>query len=200
MTTYNALLTDIRDWLLNDDVKPETMIRLCEAELNRSLRLFEQEKSIVLTINSRNIALPDDFLQARSFSLNSEAGNLDYLPPDKLLTSQGYRIQGRPRAYTIQAGEFVFAPEPTTEFEGLLTYHAKIPALGEDNQTNYLFNDAYDLYLYGSLIHAAPFIKDTENMQLWIEGYNRAIESVRRADERKKVAGSPLKRVPNFTP
>jgi hypothetical protein len=49
-----------------------------------------------------------------------------------------------------------------------------------------------DLYLYGSLIEAEPFMQNDERIQTWMGLYDRAIADLQGADARAKWNGAPL--------
>jgi hypothetical protein len=46
--------------------------------------------------------------------------------------------------------------------------------LDEENQTNWLTEEALQLLLYGVLLEATPFLKNDERIQVWQQMYDRA--------------------------
>jgi hypothetical protein len=83
------------------------------------------------------------------------------------------------------------APEDGTEIE--LTYYAEIPALSDSSTTNWLLTRWPDLYLYGSLMHAAPYLKEDERVTVWAGLHDRALEEIRMEDHKAQWSGSTLK-------
>lgn len=197
---YNDLLQDIRDWYLNDDIKPERMVQLAEAKFGRDLRLRQYETTTTITLNGRTYDLPADYAQMRSLSFDEEESPLDFMPIEKLRESRAYSLNGKPQAYSISGTQIWLAPKPTTDRDALFTYMSKFVPLSATITNNWLLENAYDLYLYGALLHAGPYIKDTANMQTFKMAYDDAIASVRSQDTRAKFSGSTLKRIPSFSP
>jgi hypothetical protein len=74
-----------------------------------------------------------------------------------------------------------------------LTYYAKIPALTVSNTSNWLLVDSPDLYLYGSLLQAAPYLQDDQRITTWAALYTTAINDLKVSDERSRMATSALR-------
>ena len=72
------------------------------------------------------------------------------------------------------------------------TYYKRFDTPVLDADTNWLLTNAYDVYLYGSLAHASPYIKEDERVGLWVQGYNSAVSALNKADRRSTFAGAPL--------
>ena len=47
-----------------------------------------------------------------------------------------------------------------------------------------------DAYLYGSLIHSAPYLKDDARLQVWAALYQSAIDAINMSGEKAKFGGS----------
>lgn len=96
--------------------------------------------------------------------------------------------------YNLVGGsELEVTPAPASAATLEMLYYASIPALA-DNTTNWLMTAAPDAYLYGSLLHAAPYLDDDMRVAVWQAGYSRALSGLQAADERAKYSGGPLKR------
>ena len=52
-----------------------------------------------------------------------------------------------------------FGPAPDTAYTGYLSYYKSFGALSDTNTTNYILNNHPGIYLYGSLYHAANFLR-----------------------------------------
>jgi len=101
---------------------------------------------------------------------------------------------GKAYHYTIHASDLEFVPplEEDTPIE--LTYYARIPELTDDADTNWLLTDWPDIYLYGSLLQASPYLRDDDRVPMWQSIYEKAIEKARVQDDRAEVSGSTLRR------
>lgn len=203
MSTYSQLVSDVSDWLNRDDLAGviPSFVRLCEAEIRRKVRVRAMETTADITVDAQTVALPTGFIEARRFSLNETNGALEYLPPERLWESNlASESAGQPTAFTIEGDNFVFAPTPSGTYTGKLLYYKAFTAFSADADTNWLLDNAYDVYLYGSLLHSAPYIGDDERIQLWERMYQTAVGTLNTSDSWGRVGGSSRKRTGLSTP
>lgn len=195
LNTYAALQSAIADYMARDDLTAQIpdFITLNESRLNKVLRTRHQETTnSAFTINSATETLPTDFLEARTLVIQGSPNVvLEYLSASDLETTYTSG-SGKPQHYTIIGDNFKFGPSPDTTYTGTLVYYAKIPALSVSNTSNWVLTNYPDLYLYGTLIEAAPFIMNDERIQIWMGLYDRAIAGLQQADERARWNGAPL--------
>lgn len=192
---YAQLKTDVADWLMREDMTDviPSLIHLAEARLNRTLRMRQMVKRATSEVNGQYLSLPGDWLEARNVQLN-----LAQVQPLEFVTLQQadyYRAisSGKPWAYSIAGKEMEVIPvvDDGTEIE--MAYYAKIPALSDSNTTNWLLDEWPDLYLYGTLAHSAPYLKEDERVQTWAALYDRALDEAVRANMSAEYSGGPLK-------
>ena len=196
MTTFAVLKSDVADWLLRDDLTNAIpgFIRLCEANIRRDVKVRAMETSTTITITSGTADLPDGFIEARRLILdNSTCWALDYLTPDVLYSTYVYIKSGVARYYTIEGDSLVFRPQNSES--GLLLYTKAFDALSAESDTNWLLTNAYDVYLYGTLLHSAPYLKDDSRIQLWGALYEKAVASVNKQSNLSRFAGSALRTI-----
>lgn len=193
MTTYATLKSDISGWLLRDDLTAAipSFVRLAEASIRRDVRIRQMIRTYTLTISAQSQALPEDFMEMERIVLNSTVWQLTYMPPSALYNSPEYSDGGNPLYYTIEGENLITAPDATGN-DALLSYYKAFSSLSSDSDTNWLLTNAYDVYLYGSLSHAAPYIKEDERVGLWNAGYTDAVSKLNKAERRSMFAGSPL--------
>lgn len=193
MTTYAILKADVAGWLLRDDLTAAipSFIRLCESALRRDLRIRQMLKTVTWPITAQSTTLPDDFLEMNRIALSSTSPELQYMPPSVLYASYAYGDGGEPAFYTIEGTNLITAPDATGN-DVLLGYYRAFDALSNDSDTNWLLTSGYDAYLYGSLLHSAPYIKEDERVALWDQAYNSAIRKLTKSDARSTFAGSAL--------
>ncbi len=197
--SYSTLKSTIADWLNRTDLTSAipTFIQLAEAKFNRTLRTRQMVKRATAPIDSPFFAVPSDFLEAKDFQLNTNPITvLEYVTESagNNLRASTYISSGLPRCFTIVGGQLEVIPSPDSEYTGELTYYAKIPALSDSNTSNWLLSYAPDLYLYGALLQAAPYLRDDERLGVWSNLYSAAYEDIGVADQRATVATTPLVR------
>ena len=197
MDTYAQLKSTLADYLNRDDLTAivPTFIKLAESKFNRKLRVRQMVTRANATIDTAFFSPPADWLESKEFQLNTNPiTKLEFITESygNELRATRFTAGGKPRYYTVVGSQLEFIPTPDTEYQGELTYYAKIPALSDANTSNWLLAYAPDLYLYGALIEAEPYLKNDERVGLWGELYLRVVSDIEVADERASVASTPL--------
>jgi len=194
LTTFSELKTSIANYLNRSDltsVIPD-FITLAESKFNRVLRLRTMQKrvSTTTTANDPFVDIPSDFLESVQFFVDSNPNSiLDYVNPTEIELDNIREASGKPKQYTIVGTEFQLNPIPDTAYTLKLTYFAKVPSLSDSNTTNYLITNYPQLYLYGSLLEAQPYIVNDERIQVWMGLYNEAVQLINRDDEQGRYSG-----------
>jgi hypothetical protein len=73
-----------------------------------------------------------------------------------------------------------------------LHYYQNIEPLSDSNTSNWLLEDAPNIYLYASLLEAEPFIKNDERIPVWTAALNAAISDIQSNDDDSQHSGSSL--------
>ncbi len=199
LDTYSGLKTTIADYLNRDDLTSivPSFIALAEAKFNRKLRVRQMVKRATATIDTAFFAFPSDFAQAKEFQLNtSPITYLEFVTEKQgdLDRQNSYIATGKPVKYTIVGTQIEVIPTPDAEYTGELTYYGKITALSDSNTSNWLLAYAPDLYLYGSLLEATPYLKDDERLATWSQLYTNSLGDIEVADQRASVSSTPIVR------
>ena len=199
LDTFAGLKATIADYLNRDDLTAiiPSFITIAEAKFNRKLRTRQMIKRAEGQIETSFFAYPADWLQAKEFQLNTNPiVRLQFVTEAQgdELKAQRYLNIGQPVYYTITGSQLEFIPTPDTTYSAELTYYAKIPALSDANTSNWLLAYAPDLYLYGALMEAAPYLKDDERLPVWSQMYISSLGDIEVADQRASVSSTPLVR------
>lgn len=193
--TYAELQTAIGDWLMRQDLASvaPTFIRLAEARFNREMRVRRMITTTTLTVTDGEADLPADWLESRNVRYVDDPNrSLEYVTLEAADHLRGLQ-PGSTDQFTIRGDklEFIVDPEDGTEIS--LTYYAAIPALSNSATTNWLLTRWPDVYLYGALMHSAPYLKDDERVAVWAGLHDRALEELRLEDHKAQWSGSTLK-------
>jgi len=188
--TFDELKTSIGDWLNRDDltsVIPD-FITLAEAQFNRSIRHRKMVARSTATIADRYSATPSDWMQTVQLQLNTDPIDpLVYLTVEALNKKRsGSSAGGRPRYFTMVGTEIEVYPSPDTSYTGEIIYYSKVPALSDSNTTNWLLTLSPDIYLYGTLIQSAPYLRDDERTAVWATLYTKMVSDMNISDERSR--------------
>ena len=195
ITTYAELQSNITDFLNRDDLSlvTPTFISLAEADMQRQVRHWRQEKRSTAELDTQYSAIPADFLEAIRFYITSgESRPLELISQFQLLDRKYQRANtsGEPAYYAITAGEIEIFPAPAGTYTAELYYNARIEPLSDSNTSNWMLEYFPDAYLYGSLIHSAPYLKDDARLQIWAALYQSAIDAINMSGEKAKFGGS----------
>jgi hypothetical protein len=71
-----------------------------------------------------------------------------------------------------------------------MIYYGQIPPLADATPTNWLLTHHPDAYLYGSLIHAAPYLGDDQRASVWASLHQSALDAIDRESSTAKFGGS----------
>lgn len=151
------------------------------------------ETRVTATLDEQYEDLPTDFLEMRTIQVTGDSGGqLEYLTPGDL--RERYRdTTGIPKYFTIIGTTIEFAPSPGGSYTMEMVYYKAIPALSDSNTTNWMLTNNPDLYLYGSMMEAAPFMKSPD-LPTWIALYTAAMKDVAEADRGARYSGSLMMR------
>lgn len=164
-------------------------ISLAEARLNRRLRLSAMESRESGTSSAGVIALPSGYREARSLHIaqGGDYRRLDYKTPEQagLFPDSGYT-----QAFTIVGSNIELLAAPAQDVDYRLVYFGAFDPL-EDGQ-NWLILNAPDVYLYATLLEAAPYIKADARLPVWTQLLEAAIADLESEDRRGRVGGNTL--------
>jgi hypothetical protein len=197
LSTYTELKASVADWLNRTDltsVIPD-FIALAEAQIERTLRTRQMIVRATASIDTEYSAVPADFLETKSIKLNTNPVTaLTFESVDALdsLKSTTYISAGKPQYFSIVGGQVRVLPVPDSTYTAELIYYAKLSKLSGSNATNWLLTQAPDVYLYGSLMQAAPYLKDDSRVAVWAAIYTRGLEELQIADDRGATSGGSI--------
>lgn len=172
------------------DVMPR-LVQSAESMLNKKLRCRQQITATTLTFVNGVVALPADFVEMSAvYGLNGYKMHAGLLADARRCGSQWskYSIDGT----SIHINGFSGAKD--------IEYYAKLPTLTTSpSTTNWLLQEAPDVYLYAVGLEAAKFLKDVDLTQATKLLLDDAMQSLAVDDERARWANSTV-RVQGLTP
>jgi len=199
LTTYDELKTSLADWLNRSDltsVIPD-FISLAEAQMERQLRTRQMivRATASFAAGAEYGTVPDDFLEAKAVKLDTNPVTaLQFQTIDAMdaLSNTTYLSSGKPLYFTVVGNQFRLLPIPDGAYTADLVYYAKLTKLSSTNTTNWLLTQAPDVYLYGSLLQAAPYLQDDARISVWSSLYAAGLEQLQIADDRGSTSGGTL--------
>ena len=197
LTTYAELKTSVGDWLNRTDLATaiSDFVSLAESQIERQLRTRQMIVRATASIGTEYSAVPADFLETKSLKLNTNpvtALQFDTVDALDTLSNTTYLSSGKPLRFTIVGGQIRVLPIPDGEYTAELVYYAKLAKLSNTNTTNWLLTQAPDVYLYGSLLQAAPYLQDDARIPVWSSLYQAGLDQLQIADDRGSTSGGAL--------
>ena len=194
---FGTLKTAIADTLNRDDltsVIPQ-FVSLAQAQFNRKIRSHRQITRGSLTIDAQFEALPADWLE--TIRITMDASPIRALTQISMDDLTRYRTAidnttDAPVYFAHNGTDIELFPTPSTSYTGEITYYAKVTALSADGDTNWLLTNNPDVYLYGSLVHTAPYLREDPRIAVWAGLLAQGMDEIE--DETAAARfGSPLR-------
>lgn len=194
ITNYSTLKSTIADYLNRADLTSqiETFIQFAEADMNTRLRCREQIVRAEATSSAEYVQLPADWLEAINLHIVGGQQPLRYITLDEADIVNKEQLYVGPHYYSLMNGAIEIVPAPAENIDIEMIYYAKIPALSDQNTTNWLLTKAPDVYLYGALTHAAPFLMDDQRIPVFAQIYLTRTQALIDESQKSLHSGSPL--------
>lgn len=188
--TFQGLCNKVEDTLNRHDlvtVIPDFVV-LATARIQRDMARVRHPYMISraqASVIDNYVPLPNDFVAIQQLMFQDTTQNFVYVSPDQskevlargwenattpyLVTQNGTSQTGLTTYYTIIGNRIrIFPPPAKTNPDKLdLWYYQRLSPLNNTTTTNWVLSRYPDLYLYGSLLHSAPYLKDDERIALW---------------------------------
>ena len=178
--TYTTLQTAIAENMHRSDLttKIPDFIALAENFMFRELNVRDIETSTTGTTTGGMITLPTDF--AYLVKITTTYGGREYT-----LDYAETATSGLPYGYTMESGALRLYPDAGTGYAYKIYYGADVAPLSGSVDTNWLLDNAYDLYLHASLVEAYRYTRNEKAVSLTTGLVSGLVDSVRRLIERK---------------
>ena len=189
LSTYSQLKAAVADWMERDDLSERTadFIALAESRLNRTLRArcLESDQALATTPGSRSVPLPVGFREGLGLWLETASGRsaLAFHDPVDLEVEP---TPGVPGAWGIDGGQLDF-DRPADRAYGLTLRMLGRLALSDAQPTNGVLADYPDLYLFGALVEAAPYLRDADMLALFAARFDAALIEARIKEGRNRT-------------
>ena len=227
ITTRDELIAVVASTLNRTDLTSDIpgWISLCEqrhrgAVENGGVRIREMLTRDTSQITSRYLDLPTDFIEMKRLRVQAtttaDPWPVTQVTPDEIT---GYRQKAArsqaiftwsrarpanlPLFYSVQ-DQIEFDVDPS-DFDDDLPYAeflfydgAKVLPLSDSVASNAILARASGLYLYGTLVHSAPFLMDDARIETWEAAYQALVAGVNAVD--RKRGGQIASRVSGSTP
>ena len=201
ISTYAELNTAIASWLDRSDltdVIPD-FIALTESRHRRDFKIRRMETRVTANTiaDTEYYTLPENYVAMRNIQLNTDPKtSLEYLTPEIMDKLQAGSSKGKPKVYSIIGNDIQIRPIPDRIYEIEMLYYKYFTPLSSSNATNDMLTHHPDLYLYGALVEAEPYLQNDKRLQTWASLYDRAKKDLIDTNERDRHSGTaPVTRI-----
>lgn len=191
-STYEGLCVSIADTLNRADLTTgiPNFVALATARIQRDMARLRHPSSLsraTASLTSNYAPLPADYLSMYQLMDQNNSIVIEYISPEQskqvLASGTGvpYTIVGGGTYYfTILGKTLRLIPPPSATAPDALDlwYYAKVPEINATSTTNWVLSKYPDLYLYGALVHSAPYLKADERIAIWDSAYQRIIQDI----------------------
>lgn len=170
LDTYANLQTAIASWVDRDDLTSQIadFIALAESDMNATIRTRQNTAYATVTFATTGLApVPDEFRMVKTLRLSDSPNyDMESVSLDRISELLAYnREGGNPEAFAVDGESLRAYPTPSTSVDALCHYYRTIPALADDNTSNWVLANYPQVYLYGAIAHAHAYMDDTEEEQ-----------------------------------
>ena len=197
ITSYSTLISAVKTYLNRSDISDDQIkefISLAEASFNRVLRTRNQITRSTSDISTQFVSQPTDLLELYNIQLNSDPivrlEQVSLSKMDELKSASS--TTGKPRYFSITGADFEFYPAPDTTYEIEVIYYKTIAPLSDSNTDNFLLTNQNDIYLFGTLVQAEPFLMNDERIGVWGALLGKGIEELRVSDQRSQTESGTI--------
>jgi len=176
--TYDSLVTDIVTYANRSDAdfanQVPRFIMLCENKLARGVRNLGYLKYATgnFPVANPTFAKPSRWRQTVSFNYTDPTGKRTFIYPRSYDFCRSYwpdpSKTDLPAYYADYDYEHYFiVPTPALGYALEISYHERPEPLSTAQQTSWTTQYAPQLLLYGCMVEAMTYLKNTEKVQLW---------------------------------
>jgi hypothetical protein len=98
---------------------------------------------------------------------------LDYISPQDYWNRFVSTQNSRPSCFTVEGSNFLFGPIPDAVYTAKCLYYKGLDALSSSAHAVFTANP--DVYLYGSLLAAEPFLRNDKRIGVWKGLFDEAL-------------------------
>jgi hypothetical protein len=189
ITTFAELRTAVASWLNRSDLTASIpdFVTLAESDIRRDVRVQAMESVASGTLTGETLAHPTRYLEARRLTVGGYV--YQYRMPQDY--TDAVKLSSTAYIYT-SVGQTLYILNGTSGDDYTLTYLAGFAAFSADADTNWLLENAPDVYLFGALRYAAIYMQDDAAMTRHLAMYLSAAKRLSAREHWAAYSGAQL--------
>jgi hypothetical protein len=199
--TYDSLVEDVITYSERNDesfvAQIPRLIMLTEQSIAAQIKTLMQLNVVntTLTVNDPVIQKPARWRKTTSMKINGQPvlnRSMDYVSQYQTESDNGQPLYYGDYDYD----HWALAPVPDSAYSLQIIYYSRIQPLDVTNQENLLTREAPQALLYGTLLQAQGFIKNTDKLAMWKQYYDDAISALKGEDQKRMVDRNATRQEP----
>jgi len=196
--TYTGLLASVADWLNRADLTANIpdFVKLTEAKIRRLVESqnITVDSTVSLTAETETLPATVKVLCTVELTDNSFKGSLGVRSMQQLADLKAfYSTTGVPQFCACVNNVLYLVPTPDISYAARITFEPVIDPL-TTTATNWLLVNHPDIYLYGTLIEASPFLRDDPRVPMFEKRFDAAILELKILSDRVAYPNTPVQR------
>lgn len=190
--TYSSLVENIQSYLERTDSatldKIPLFIMLAEQKIALDIKFLGNLIVVQSTMTATEAIIPKPARWRKTVSMNV---SVDGVRTPLLLRKYEYLREYAPDASVTGVPQFycdydfdhwLVAPTPALAYNFETLYYQRVPPLDSAQQSNWFTEYAPQALLYGTLLQAAPFLKNDDRIPVWKGEYDLIMQTLKAED------------------
>ncbi len=197
LENYDDLRSAVASWLDRPDLigHVRDFITLAEKQIARRLRRTSVKATVTFAAGS-DYTLPEDCAELRSVRLSSGSPSQDaplYIGTKEMLdeqTASRAAVAGRPVRGAVVGNTLLLSPLPSEDLTAEIVYFSRPTPLSIGQPSNSVLTEAPDLYLFGALKEAAPYLGEDKRIEMWTAKFEKALVEMNDMRQNEEMGAS----------
>lgn len=199
--TYDSLVADVIKYSERNDAgfvnQIPSLIMLTEQGIAAKLKTLLQLVVVNTTLLPENPVLQKPVRWRKTVSMKINGAPILNRSMDYITQYQNESDPGQPLYYgDYDYDHWALAPIPDEGYEAEIIYFSRVQPLDTENQENLFTREAPQALLYGTLLQAQGYLKNTEKLAVWKQYYDDAIAAITGEDQRRMVDRNTIRQEP----
>lgn len=201
LSNYTEIAASVSDWLNRAGFaeitgRVEDFILLAHKRVIREVRApwMEADATPSVAAASGEASLPADYLDVKSqtYTDDSESKTYGLVRAPRYIVEHKQADTGPCKFFEVNGSTIYVGPKPDAADTFILYYYKDPGSISTTVATNVISDEAPELYLYGALIEAAIFMKDSETAGIYKQEFLEAKQRVEMYSTRYENSGDAM--------
>lgn len=184
IASFLELRTQIASWLNRTDLTTAQIslfVSAVESDIRNDLQSRASWVRVTGTLSDDGFTAPDGFISVRTLLIGDQFAT--YVDPETYAAkvAGNWTPGGGATYYTINGDDFSVIGGDGSSYEML--YESEITNLSADGDTNWVLENAAELYLWGSLKYGSVFLQNPQAAAGYDTLYQQALQKLNRKEK-----------------